>query len=89
MRQFCFHQKRQHRYDVFVKPRAEGKLAFTMPRRENDCCEETNLFFNRYLTNFNTENIMMLYLIRRKMLFIFAKNGLYYPFLSNSFWKQK
>ena len=25
----------------FVKPRAEGKLAFTMPRRENDCCEET------------------------------------------------
>ena len=85
MRQFCFHQKRQHRYDVVVKPRAEGKLAFTMPRRENDCCEETNLFFNRYLTNFNTENIMMLYLIRRKMLFIFAKNGLHYPFLSNSF----
>ena len=39
-----FHWKRQHRYDVFVKPRAEGKLAFTMPRRENDCCEETNVF---------------------------------------------
>lgn len=32
--------------NVFVKPSAEGKSrrVCTMPRRENDCCEETNPF---------------------------------------------
>ena len=30
--------------NVFVKPRAEAKHVLIMPRRENDCCEETNVF---------------------------------------------
>ena len=29
--------------NVLVKPRAEGKLAFIMPRRENACCEATTV----------------------------------------------
>ena len=37
-----------------------------------------------FLTNFNTENTMTTRLVRKKMLFVCAKNGLYYLFLSNT-----
>ena len=42
-----------------------------------------------FLTNFNTENTTTIYLVRKKMLFVFAKNGLYYQFLSNTTSEQK
>ena len=32
-----------YKFNVFVKPSAEAKLVLIMPRRENDCCEETNV----------------------------------------------
>ena len=44
-------KERDEEANVFDKPSVEGKSrsVCTKPRRENDCCEETNFYIKRLI----------------------------------------